>query len=61
MEELKRFQELMETINSPSKDAIEKERQEDPIATISESFGRFSTNAAPNASVRSYRRSVKNS
>ncbi|KAF5540986.1 hypothetical protein FMEXI_8138 [Fusarium mexicanum] len=57
MEELKRFQELMEMINTSSNDAAEKERQGD-IATISDSFVRLSTNQSPNVVFSSRRRRI---
>ncbi|KAF5629978.1 uncharacterized protein FTJAE_8348 [Fusarium tjaetaba] len=49
MEELKRFQELMEMINNFSNDAVEKKEQEDVVATMSDSFVRLTTNESPNA------------
>ncbi|KAF5969361.1 hypothetical protein FBULB1_10273 [Fusarium bulbicola] len=58
MEELKRFQELMEMINTSSNDAAEKERHEGDIATISDSFVRLSTNQSPNVVFSSRRRRI---
>ncbi|KAF5975872.1 hypothetical protein FCOIX_7409 [Fusarium coicis] len=49
MEELKRFQELVEMIKNFPNDAVDKERQEDDIATISDSLERLPTNESPNA------------
>ncbi|EWG38562.1 hypothetical protein FVEG_14916 [Fusarium verticillioides 7600] len=49
MEELKRFQELMEMINSFSHDIVEKKEQEDIVKTISDSFAKWTTNESSNA------------
>ncbi|KAF5242202.1 hypothetical protein FANTH_8834 [Fusarium anthophilum] len=58
MEELKRFQELMEMINTSSNDAAEKERLEEGIAAISDSFVRLSATESSNVIFSSRRRRV---
>jgi hypothetical protein len=58
MEELKRFQELMEMIKNFPNDAVDKERHEDDIATISDSLERLPTNESPNATFSRMRRRV---
>ncbi|RBQ77482.1 hypothetical protein FVER14953_01754 [Fusarium verticillioides] len=59
MEELKRFQELMEMINSFSHDIVERKEQEDIAKTISDSFARLTTNESPNAIFSSRPRRIR--